>query len=152
MGSGGVNNVTHRKRGLRFEKKSVSWVFASEEKGWLSELAEVPHVVGGWWNSRHRKIVHLSPYVEKPFHSKVIKSFVPELRSRKVFRVSGFLCYLYMSYEHSIFISHPCIWLSNIYIYIERERERFGLVWFVCILWHINHCFSFMPKPAYVGY
>ena len=29
----------------------------------------------------------LSPYVEKPFNSKIIKSFVPELRSRKSFRV-----------------------------------------------------------------
>ena len=46
------------------------------------------------------------PYVEKPFNSKVIKSFVPEIRSRKCFCVSGFLCYLYMSYEHSIYISH----------------------------------------------
>ena len=64
---------------------------------------------GGRWKSQHRKIVHLSPYVEKPFNSKVIKSFVPELRSRKVFRVSGFLCYLYMSYEHSMYISHICI-------------------------------------------
>ena len=27
------------------------------------------------------------PYVEKPFNSKVIKSFVPELRSREVFFV-----------------------------------------------------------------
>ena len=33
---------------------------------------------------------------EKPFKSKVIKSFLPELRSCKVFRVSGFLCYRYM--------------------------------------------------------
>ena len=46
------------------------------------------------------------PYVEKPFNSKVIKSFVPELRSRKCFCVSGFLCYLYTSYEHSMSISH----------------------------------------------
>ena len=44
-------------------------------------------------------------HVEKPFNSKVIKSFIPELRSRKVFRVSGFLCYLYMSYEHPMYIS-----------------------------------------------
>ena len=48
----------------------------------------------------------LSPYVKKPFNSKVIKSFVPELRSRKCFCVSGFLCYLYMSYEHSMYVSH----------------------------------------------
>ena len=31
----------------------------------------------------------LSPYVEKPFNSKVIKSFVPELRSRKCFSCFG---------------------------------------------------------------
>ena len=37
----------------------------------------------------------LSPDVEKPFNSKVIKSFIPELRSR-VFCVSGFLCYIYI--------------------------------------------------------
>ena len=32
---------------------------------------------------------YLSPYVEKPLNSKVIKSFVPELRSRKVFLCFG---------------------------------------------------------------
>ena len=30
---------------------------------------------------------YLSPYVEKPLNSKVIKSFIPELRSRKCFFV-----------------------------------------------------------------
>ena len=40
---------------------------------------------GGRWKSQHRKIVYLSPYVEKPFNSNVIKSFVPELISRKCF-------------------------------------------------------------------
>ena len=92
MWPGDVSDVTYRKHGLRFEKKSMSWVFASEEEGWLSELAEalrqVSHVVGGRWKSQHRKIVYLSPYVEKPFNLKVIKSFVPELRSRKCFCVS----------------------------------------------------------------
>ena len=29
--------------------------------------------------------MYLSPYVEEPLNSKVIKSFVPELRSRKCF-------------------------------------------------------------------
>ena len=53
---------------------------------------------GGLMESQHRKIVYLSPYVEKPFNSKVIKSFVPELRSRKcffVFRDSSVI-YLYI--------------------------------------------------------
>ena len=62
-------------------------------------VSGVPHVVWGRWKSLHRK-VYLSPYVEKPFNSKVIKGFVPELRSRKCFCVSGFLCYLYVRYGH----------------------------------------------------
>ena len=39
MGPGGVNDITHRKRGLRFEKSQLSWFLASEEDGWLSEIA-----------------------------------------------------------------------------------------------------------------
>ena len=103
-------------------KKSDSRVLASKEEYWLSELAEalqgVLHVVWGRWKSQHRKIVYLPPYVEKSFNTKVIKSFVPELRSRKCFWVSGFLCYLYMSYEHSMYISHIHVWLcyKNIFI------------------------------------
>ena len=37
------------------------------------------------WKCQNRKNVYLSPYVEEPLNSKVIKSFVPELRSRYVF-------------------------------------------------------------------
>ena len=70
---------------------------------------------GGRWKSQHRKIAYHSPYVEKPFSSKVIKSFLPELRSRKVFRISGFLCYLYASYEYS---------LSRFFFFC-RKRESF---------------------------
>ena len=40
---------------------------------------------------------YLSPYVEKPFNSKAIKSFVPELRSRKCFSCFGIpMFYVYM--------------------------------------------------------
>ena len=46
----------------------------------------------------------LSPYVEKPFNSKVIKSFVPELRSRKCFlcfRIPMLsICALWTFYVH----------------------------------------------------
>ena len=46
------------------------------------------------------------PYVET-FNSKVIKGFVPELRSRYVFfRVSGLLCSMSICYEHSMYVSH----------------------------------------------
>ena len=50
--TGDVSVVMHRKRARRIFgiwKKSVSWVLASEEDSWLSELAEalrrVQHVV-----------------------------------------------------------------------------------------------------------
>ncbi len=52
---------------------------------------------GGRWKSQNRKNVYLSPYVEKPLNSKVIKSFVPELRSRKCFSCFGIpMFYVYM--------------------------------------------------------
>ena len=98
-------------------EKSVSWVLASEEDGWLLGLAEarpvalrqVSHVVWGRWKSQ------LFPYVEKSLNSKVIKSFVPELRSCKCFSYFGIpMLSIYMSYEHSMYISHICIWLCNI--------------------------------------
>ena len=52
-------------------------------------LAVGARVEWGQMENQHRKIVPLSPYVEKPFNSKVIKSFVPELRSRKCFSCFG---------------------------------------------------------------
>ena len=56
--------------------------------------------------------------MEKPetFNSKVIKGFVPELRSR-VFRVSRFLCSMYICYEHSMYVSHIHVWLWYMYGY-----------------------------------
>ena len=74
-----------------FEK--VSWVenWTLNEKGWLSlargGLGQVSHEMGGKWKSQNRKNVYLSPYVEDPLNSKVIKGFVPELRSRYMFFV-----------------------------------------------------------------
>ena len=74
-----VSDVTHRKRGLRFEKSQWSWISASEEDGWLSELAEalrrLPHVVWGRWKSRHRKIIPLSSSCWKTFKLKGNKMF-----------------------------------------------------------------------------
>ena len=57
------------------------------------------------WKSQNRKNGYLSPYVEEPLNSKVIKSFVPELRSRKCFCVSRSLCSMYICYEHSMYVS-----------------------------------------------
>ena len=89
---------------------------ASGEDGWLSlaHRSQVSGLCGGchtnWWGrgrlkSQNRKNVYLFPYVEEPLNSKVIKSFVPEPRSR-VFRVSRFLCSMYICYEHHMKVSH----------------------------------------------
>ena len=65
---------------------------------------------GGRWKNQNRKIVPLSPYVEEPLNSKVIKSFAPELRSRKCF--SCFEIPMFYLYGHSMYVSHIAIsWL-----------------------------------------
>ena len=72
-------------------KKSVSWDETYlREDGWFSlarrDLCGGCHTCWwGRWKSQNRKIVPLSPYVEEPLNSKVIKkSFVPEQRTRSV--------------------------------------------------------------------
>ena len=100
-----------------FWKKSVSWVLRSEEEGWLllacsGLVAGATRVRGGGADGKASiKRLCLSPYVEKPFNSKVIKKgFVTELRSRKCFCVSGFLCSMYICYEHSMYVLHIRKW------------------------------------------
>ena len=64
--------------------------------------------VGGRWKSQHRKIVPLSPYVEKPLNSKVIKSFVPEQRNRKCFSCFGILMFnVYMLWTFYVRFTYP---------------------------------------------
>ena len=55
---------------------------------------------GGRCKGQNRKNEYLSLHVDEPLYSKVIKSFVPELRSRYVFfvfRDSYVLSFLYMA-------------------------------------------------------
>ena len=113
-----ANDVTYRKRAEdfgNFEKKSVELRtrhltrrvdFRDSQR--RDEFARYGRRTcsGGRWKSQHRKIVYLSPYVEEPLNPKVIKSFVPELRSRKCFSCLGFLCSMYICYEHSMYVSH----------------------------------------------
>ena len=76
-------------------------------------LGQVSHVLGGYrWKGQKRKNVYLSPYVEKPLNSKVIKSFVPELRSCKsfsCFRIPMF--YVICIWTSHVHFAYSCIWL-----------------------------------------
>ena len=95
-----------RKRGMRFVKSQlVDFCFGRRRL----TFACSPRPGGRrhtWFGADGKVSIerwYLSPYVEKPYNSKVIKSFVPELRSRKcflVFRDS------YVRHEHSMYISH----------------------------------------------
>ena len=93
-------------------KSELSWV-ATEEDGWLSlargGFATGAHVCGGGrWKSQNRKNVYLSPYVEKPLNSKVIISFVPELRSRTCFSCFGIpMFYVYMLRTFYVRFAYP---------------------------------------------
>ena len=63
---------------------------------------------GGRWKSQNRKKVYLSPYVEEPLYSNVIKSFVLELRSRKCFSCFEIpMFYVYMLRTFYIHFAHP---------------------------------------------
>ena len=100
-------------------RKLVELRLDTKRDGWLSlargGLGSVSHEMGRRWKNQDRKIVPLSPYVKKPLNSKVIKSFVPELRSRKCFscfEISIFyMFYVIYIYEHYKPISHIRIWV-----------------------------------------
>ena len=67
--------------------------------------------MGADGKARIKKNVYLSPYVEEPLNSKVIKSFVPELRSLKCFSCFEILMFYVYIYEHYMYVSHIWIWL-----------------------------------------
>ena len=84
LGPGDVNDITHWKRELRiwgFEKRQCV-EFLPLNESWDSDLGEARQHCALWapcigwvesWrckSSQHRKIVSLSPYVEKPLNSK----------------------------------------------------------------------------------
>ena len=109
MGPGGVNDVTHRKRGLRFEKRRR--LTFGDHRGLTAGAARDGG--GTEWKVSIERLC-LSSNIEKPFNSKIIKSFVPELRSREcffVFRDSYVLCIYVMNILYLFHISIS--WVSN---------------------------------------
>ena len=109
-----------------FEKSQLSGVLPRGKKVDFRLLAEarpvalwrVPHVflVGGADGKANIERLYLSPYVEKPFNSKVIKSFVPELRSRKCFSCFGIpMFYVYMLWTFYVRFPYSCMGMLHKY-------------------------------------
>ena len=128
-----VTSRTGRARRILGDFEKVSWdetclggrrlVFACSRR----LLWRVAHVLGGGRRkSQNRKNVPLSPYVEEPLNSKVIKSFVPEQRSRYVFfvfRDSYVLC-IYV-------INVPCTFRIFMYMAMLQREQTCRLQWYV---------------------
>ena len=75
-------------------------------------------VGGGRWKSQNRKNVYLSPDVEELLNSKVIKSFVPELRSRKCFLCFEILCSMYI-YIRRLWTFCVPVWICPFHISVS---------------------------------
>ena len=134
-GPGYVNDVMHRKHAQRIWedlkkvselslvvwRKKVDFHFLAEAR--LVALWQVPHVFGGWGADGKASIegLCLSSYVEEPLNSKVIKSYVPELRSRECFSCFEIpMFYVYIYYEHFMYVSHisvSWVWHRSILIH-----------------------------------
>ena len=122
------------RRILGILKKSVRWVEneTPNEKDRLSGLAEArricvlqaPHKMGGGeWKSQNRKNVYLSPYIEEPLNSKVIKSFVPEQRSRKCFSCFEIpMVYVYMFWTFYVRFAYP--YMAMVHGHSWRRHTR----------------------------
>ena len=94
-------------------EKLVELSSASGEDGWLSlarwGLVSGVHVMGADGKASIERW-YLSPYVEKPFNSKLIKSFVPELRSRKCFSCFGIpMFYVYILWTFYVRFTYLCM-------------------------------------------
>ena len=116
-----VNDVMHRKRARRILgiwEKWESWELDSEHEGSIfgacwgqTNLCAMgaTRVVGGDGKASIERLC-LSPYVEKPFNSKVIKSLVSELRSRKYFSCFGNpMFYVYMLWTFYVRFTYSCM-------------------------------------------
>ena len=126
MGNGATEcewrHAPEARRGFgEFWKSQLSWVLPRKKTAGFRLLTEarpvalrrVPLEMGvGRWKSQNRKNVYLTPYVEEPLNSKVIKSFVPELRSRVflcfgipmfcLYMLCTFRIFMYMAMVHSL--------------------------------------------------
>ena len=120
-------------------KKSVSWVdsclgrrqlaFAWSPKPGQWPLWQVPHEMGVGADGKARiERMCISPYVEEPLNSKVIKSFASELRSRKCFscfEIPMFYVYIYI-YMNVLCPFRISVSGYGIYIYIVL---KFKVLW-----------------------
>ena len=120
-----------QKRRLRFEKSQLVEFCRRRKKVDFRLLALALRRVRTWFGADGKVVIerwYLAPYVEKPLNSKLIKSFVPKLRSRKCFSCFGIpmlsiyeLWTFYVHFPYSYLAMLQCKWLNksdNLKIYL----------------------------------
>ena len=114
------------KKSVEFCLGRRQWTFASSPKPGQWPCGRCYTCWGGRWKSQNRKNIYLSPYIEEPLNSKVIKSFVPELRSRKCF--SGFgipMFYVYMLWTFYVHFTYPYLDMLH---WDKKLKKRFHVL------------------------
>ena len=86
----------------------------------------------------------LSPHVEKLLNSKVIKSFVPELRSRKCFSCVEIPMFYVYEYEHSMYISHIHVYGYGIRWHLMDSFYYIGMLFLRCLFFCCFFVFCFV--------
>ena len=124
-----------------WKKSELSWVLPRKKTVDFCLLAEarpvalwrMPHVLGGGADGKASiERLCLSPYVEKPFNPKVIKSFVPELRSRKCFSRFGIpMFYVYMLWIFYVRFTNSHI-MTMVQYYPQKNFKISTLTGFSC--------------------
>ena len=122
-----VNDVLHRKRARRIledlKKSELRTRLRTGRVDFRGSLRLDEFVRYGrrtWWGvgiwkSHHRKIVHLSSLCRNLWLKcdKRIRTWTK--KSLRVFRVSGFLCSMYICYENFMYVSHIHVWVCYIH-------------------------------------
>ena len=105
--------------------KKVSWVESCLGRRRMTFACNGCARDRGRWKSQNRKNVYPSPYAEEPLNSKVIKSFVPNLRSRKCFS-----CFeIPRFYEHmlwKIYVHFPYLCLAMVHLVFLSNTSAFA--------------------------
>ena len=143
-------------------EKSVelSWVLPRKKKVDFRLLAVVLWRVRTWFGADRQVSIERwcrSPYVKKPLNSKVIKRFVPELRSRKCFLCFGIpmlsiyeLWTFYVRFTYSwMGMLHICDLEDNSFLVIPFFSKSL----FVCTrLNGFKYCYSILTILFYLSY
>ena len=96
---------------------------------------------------------YLSPYVEKPLNSKVIKSFVPELRSRKCFSCFGIpMLSIYELWTYYVYFTYSCMGMLHWFIwYRDQDYNPPHICWKIKVLFIVYFCYGPIYQPLRSG-